>query len=432
MGDYRPNGQIRCTKRNRFRVTCRQGSTVDPVSPPRTDNHRLRVHQFAAALLVVAFFLGTVIAGSVAFQPGVVIDETRNRAYVMGFDGGVDAVDLIMGGTIWSVPINAKPLGMHGSLLVVQQEVLGDDHLNVAFLEVDNAGDMVLTSRMPLPAKVKPLIAERLGERFSAHTITRSDELFITWQYQMRPRSGSHGGSREAIQSVKTTTGAFGIDLETGFAIVLEDYSILEPSPLVLPSGMNQPVHAGETRLAPSKAGNVFFAHHPTHRDPAGRRTVQRWRAEDGQQLTDLTISDPLMSFKLVSSNSPHYLASGVLEQDSQLWARFTWNVYNLETGAMVGQSRSHIAAAPFFITGNLIIHELQPSGHLDGDKYLEAPRRLVAVSLEDGLELWNRPLRDLRYHGVMPPGRGGEAPSSRKRGKTDTTKRDEKREGEQ
>jgi hypothetical protein len=339
----------------------------------------------------------------------VVIDVDGATAYTMAPGGSVEAIDLATGGVAWTSQVAAKPLGLHAGLLVAQAEIPRKDILRLVLLDTSAGGQLKTRTDLVMPDKVRASIGESAGKRFEVRAISSGDDLYVAWEYRSQSVSGLRLGPGITLDR-KKVDGTVRLDPETGVTVPVALDELQTAPTQELPSILQQLYEAGELSMQPARAGDVLYAFDPTAGDLSGRRTIRRWQTGSGEPLPPIRTSTADVSFKLASSNSPHFLASGAVGQGARRWERFAWEVYDLETGASLGETRSHVAAAPFVIWNGMLIHELQPHAQRDGDSWIEEPRQLKAIALSDGAERWRRPLRDLRFRGFLPPVGGGSA----------------------
>jgi hypothetical protein len=147
--------------------------------------------------------------------------------------------------------------------------------------------------------------------------------------------------------------------------------------------------------------------------DTGGQRTIlRRWRLDTGEPLPDVVLFGRELTFRYPSADSRHLLASTLVETKPQV--TYLWVIFSPETGARAAEVRTPSPAAWFFISGSRLIHESPLQRRLvDGD-WVEEPRKLRAIDLESGAELWNWPIRYTAYRGPYPPvgpGRRGTPP---------------------
>jgi hypothetical protein len=80
------------------------------------------------------------------------------------------------------------------------------------------------------------------------------------------------------------------------------------------------------------------------------------------------------------------------------------WSIYSMTTGDRVTEIHMPAPAAQFFNrTGSL--HYLAPATVVStgGQLKIDQPRRLSAMDLKTGKELWSRPIRETAYLGPYP-----------------------------
>ena len=84
---------------------------------------------------------------------------------------------------------------------------------------------------------------------------------------------------------------------------------------------------------------------------------------------------------------------SGVTNENKPLW-----DVFSLETGELVADARSEIRGGSFFLSYPYHVHIIGAKAHiLDGKKVFE-PKKIRAIDLQTGAEVWVRPVHNIRY----------------------------------
>ena len=138
--------------------------------------------------------------GNSAFElhPGVIVDPTRSRAYVMSPGSAIDAVDLVSGKEIWNTKVAAKPLGVFGRRLVAQAEGAGDGNtLTVVMIDPATGARMLSSPRAPPPG-VRPSISETMGGEFLAIAVAAGADPIVSWRFVQRPTRGVRPGADDS------------------------------------------------------------------------------------------------------------------------------------------------------------------------------------------------------------------------------------------
>jgi hypothetical protein len=83
------------------------------------------------------------------------------------------------------------------------------------------------------------------------------------------------------------------------------------------------------------------------------------------------------------------------------------WSIYSMATGDKVAEMHMAAPAAQFFIRDGGLFY-IEPATFVKAGSQLKVdqPRKLSAIELKTGRELWSRPLRETAYLGPYPAGR--------------------------
>jgi hypothetical protein len=150
------------------------------------------------------------------------------------------------------------------------------------------------------------------------------------------------------------------------------------------------------------QAGSVLAATSMVGDAGQGRLVLKRWEAQTGAPLADITLTDAAYHLRLPSTDGRHLLVSR--KSDANAAAGYTFQLYSLETGKLLGSLEERRSHAFGFVLGNSFVYESLPSASRQGDAWVSTPRQLRAVDLTSGAALWQRPVRDLSYRGPYRP----------------------------
>jgi len=83
------------------------------------------------------------------------------------------------------------------------------------------------------------------------------------------------------------------------------------------------------------------------------------------------------------------------------------WSIYSMATGDKIAELHMPAPAAQFFIRNDSLYY-LVPATvvRAGGQLKIDQPRRLSAIDLKTGAELWSRPIRETAYLGPYPASR--------------------------
>jgi hypothetical protein len=340
-------------------------------------------------------------ANSFEFRPGVIVDPDRPAVYLMKPQGGIDAVDLSSGKLVWTTTQAAKPLLLYGNLLVAQAEVSGRSGvLRIVGLNTKDGGKIGPHADVELPEGVSASIEDGLGTSFRASARIHEGALIVSWLFSEQPISGAYLGADATAP--RQVTGVARIELETGRVDPLASDKAPPPNGRQLPDNIARLVESGALPGRLWRVGNILVT--PARiRDKDGERIIlKRWDGETGETLPEITFFSNGLTIRYPSADNRHLLMSKLVETDPQV--KYLWVIFSLETGTRVAEVRNFEPAAWFFISGSSLIHEVQPQSRLVKGVGIEEPRKLRAINLESGAELWNWPIRDTAYRGSYPP----------------------------
>lgn len=311
-----------------------------------------------------------------AFQlsPGVVIDPVQRRAFIMSPSGEIDAVGLSGGQRLWSTKAAAKPLGVVGRNLLGQAEPSNTENaLKIVVMEASTGRQMVVSTR-ELPAGVRASVVETLKGRFVVTSqAAGGTDAVVSWQFLGRPRKGMRPDTKDTL----TPSGG----------------AALHPPPPAAIAVARGDAQSGTYRLdlstgATSSVNGVGLALLHDIRQPVLNVTERLAGLPENQFL---------------SADGRHILVSERVGDD-RVWEKYKLTIYERDTGERVGEFRSHLSMAPFFVTDSSVIYETGAYVRRTGTQMTEEPLKIRAVDLNSGRELWSREVRDTAYHGPFPP----------------------------
>jgi hypothetical protein len=295
--------------------------------------------------------------------PGVVVDSAGGQIYSMDVEGGIKALDVKTGEVLWESRDAAKPLGFSGEQLIGQVERgTQANALEVARLD-PHTGRAIASVSAPLPSKVVPSVVPNLKGDFSAFAdgLPNGDTI-ISWQYVDRTPRALPPGTKPTLPPASGT-----------------------PSR----SSTQQQVSRGAFKLSEMTG------------------TLETMSAADAStpppQVTSSQPSGDAKNREFLSADGRDYLVSARSNGDSGT-QKYTLTVYDRQTRSLLGEFKSSVAVVPFFVTGSKAIYEIGPSVQRTSEGLIQRPRRIQAVDLKTGNEVWTTPIRDSTYRGPYPP----------------------------
>jgi hypothetical protein len=86
------------------------------------------------------------------------------------------------------------------------------------------------------------------------------------------------------------------------------------------------------------------------------------------------------------------------------VWDKYVWTIYDAGSGERLGQVKSHVRYAPFFVTGTLLVMTTGPGLRHTGQGLVEEPLQMKAFDLTTGQVAWTQPIRDTANRLPPPP----------------------------
>jgi hypothetical protein len=367
--------------------------------------------------------------GIFEFRSGVIVDSDRAVSYLMNPYAGIDALDLNSGKILWTTNYAQKPLLLMGNTLVAHTDPGDRDGvLQLALLDIEQAGLCRTREDIGLPAGVRASIDDGLGANFrlevwpapSEAMMDRAaaddsttdqatsagampDGFMIAWTYGEQPIEGRETQAKDDLRSERRQEGAAWIDLRTGDVYAVDFRLKPEACAPPLPASLARLDEAGALPRPLWRAGDIFAAVVQVRRDGVARSVLKRWRAATGDSLADVPLDVLDYTVRYPSADHRHFLMSR-RDKTSLDHVGYDWIVFSLASGGPVAKLKLGIPAAWFFVTGPLLVHEVQSQVQMnDGSAILE-PRKLRALDLQTGEVKWVWALRDTAYRGSLPP----------------------------
>jgi hypothetical protein len=298
--------------------------------------------------------------------PGVIVDINRGLAYVMNTDGGIDAVNLQNGSTTWSTTAAEKPLALVNERLICQApSTQPTAELKIVILDVTQNGSVITSASISLPSGVHVAIDQTLTSTFTTRAGIVDGDVFLSWEYMHQPVQGVPPPD---LQSVKKKE--------------------LPAEPIMRRS------EKGTLRINPSSGRMSVLSDTETGLAPSIKAVPDIPAAE---RLKDL----PQPQF--LSADAAHIMVS-IAVADNNTWNRYRWTIYDRASAEKVAETDNHLSFAPFFITGNRLIYITNPYSRRTEKGLIDEPLKLRCLNMQDGSELWSKPVRDTAYRGPFPP----------------------------
>jgi hypothetical protein len=319
----------------------------------------------------------TATVSSFQLSPGIVVNLTRHEAYVTSPEGGIVAVNLDKGTQVWRTSEAVKPLALAGGLLVSQAEPAGArNELKIVALDATE-GHPVIERSVQLPAGVMASIGQTQKGTFSAEARPVGGDATVSWEYAERLVQGIRpGGPASYLGEATPST------------------EPRAPAPAPPGSEPEQQATRGTFRID-LQSGDI------TPEAPAPKAAPSPQALDLDPQARLAGIPAP----QFVSMDGRHILSSHRIADDT-VWEKYLWEIYDRDTGQHLGQFRTHVRVAPFFVLDSRVVYETSPYARLTpAGAVEEQPRQIRAVDLQTGRELWSQPVRETIQRAAPPPG---------------------------
>jgi hypothetical protein len=338
----------------------------------------------AVALVAAPLFAwsqGT--ASSFQLTPGIVVDLDKNQAYVMRPEGGVLALDLSHGAEVWSSVAAAKPLTLAGDILVSQAEPEGrGNELKIVSLSTSEEGRQIFEKTIPLPPAVKTSVTRSVTQSFNAEAHVAAGEAAVSWQYKERIAQGMRAG-HEVLPGEAGPTES---ELPPGALREEREHGGESTAPKVMDGAFRLNLQSGA--VTPQRPDRAALA------APLTGRAV---RLAAGAALAG--VSQP----QFVSADGRYVLSAERAPNGSAL-EQYVWTLYDRSTGERIGQFKTHVHYAPFFVTGTELVYQIGPFERSTDTGVVEEPAQIGGVDLKTGNTLWVAPIRDIVDRTSPPP----------------------------
>jgi hypothetical protein len=89
---------------------------------------------------------------------------------------------------------------------------------------------------------------------------------------------------------------------------------------------------------------------------------------------------------------------------DDTVWDKYVWTVYDAASGERLGQVKSHVRYAPFFVTGTTLVTVSGPGLRQTEQGAVAEPLQITALDLTTGDVAWTQAIRDTVNRLPPPP----------------------------
>jgi len=302
--------------------------------------------------------------GPFELSTGVIVDPAGGRIYAMDPEHGIEALNLATGERIWVTKEAAKPIGWVAGRLIGQPETSEiPNRLTIVAIN-PTTGSKIVTGGMTLPGDVRASVTESLKGDFKAVAGLADGDAVVSWQFTKRSPNALPPGTRSTLPAPagivpstvidRTNNGVFRMNLTTGVV-----------------SPMN----------------------------PMESKTVNQVLMEE-----HLAPEQPNISDRQFPSADGRYVLVSTQTGDDKEMNKYTLTVYERETKARLGEFKSQVSLVPFFVWKSLVVYETSPYIQRTDDNVRGQPRKIRAIDLKTGREIWSAEIRDAKYRGPFPP----------------------------
>jgi hypothetical protein len=333
-------------------------------------------------------------ASAFEFAQAAVVDSGESVGYLMAPGARVDEVDLSSGDVLAISTRGSKPLLLFGDVLLTQADVHDqNERLRLVGL---NSKDLSVTFEIDvaLPYDVPASIDDRLGASFYVGARVDSGEIVVQWRSVQRRISGA-----PTNEPAHVTTGWAQIDPNDGrlTGSGVGEPPVRESREGELPAIVRNLVDSGVLASQPCQVDDLVAAIEYRKDDGATTVRLRRWHRQTGESLPDVELFGSERTFRNFSADCRYLLAS-------RATGGWLWSIYSITLGNRIAEVHMSLPASQFFISKTSLIYVLPAVfGRVDGQLRLNQPRKLLAVDLNTGKELWSRPIRETTYLGPFP-----------------------------
>jgi hypothetical protein len=360
----------------------------------------------SGALLSVSVLFGAPLpeqAGTVPI-PGGIADGAGKRGYITGEKGGVEAVDLETGKTLWSSAAAQKPLALVGGKLLAQAQEMGKPN-QVRVITFDAEGGKVRESE-PVVFPDWVVIGLTYGRSFTSRGEVQKGDLYLHWQ----ARAWYAGGARPTPQieqaARKNADGVARVNLETGKVEMLAKDLGLETEPK-LPAALekitSQQYWTGaDWKTKPLVTGSVVAVLTQEGKGDQATLSLRRWELATGKELETLKLMEGKSLWPQVTLEGSHVFVHQALPKEKLPEGDYAWWVFSLATGKQVAKLPYGPMEGAAVLGTKVLIGGADPgAGPPRGPFGAPQPRALRAIELATGKELWKHALEP---HRTLPP----------------------------
>ncbi len=340
------------------------------------------------SLLVLMAACGITLAAPNArafeFAQGVIVDALHSVVYMSNAEARIDAVSLVDSKVIATSTRRANPLLLYNTVLLTAAQ----DRINA--LSVVGLTTKDLTPKfeveLPLPSRV------RAGSFYVGARIWRN-EIIVQWRSIRRPISAI-----PTREPAVVTTGFARVDPATGRLIAAGEGEppVASVPKFAIPAIVQKLADEGKLASPLCSVDNLVAALQYVEENGKNRLVLRHWHKDTGKSMRVASLFDSEFTFRNFSRDCRHLLASKAMDG-------WVWHIYSTITGKQIAEIHNALPGPEFFVSGGSLIYQSPASGEEIAGRLRVDPPRLVAINLDNGKELWARPIGETTYVGPYP-----------------------------
>jgi hypothetical protein len=336
--------------------------------------------------------------------PGGVADPAAKTAYVVNTAGGIDAIDLDKGATLWDTKDPARPVAVAAKKLVAQVPVAGKANV-VRLVVLDTAAKgKKLSESDPITFPDWVSVGGGYGRSFTSSGRAHDGALLLTWE----ARAWYAGGARPTPEIEKAArkheTGVAKVNLESGKVEMLPaDKAPPGPKlPKDLEKVSSQQYWTGsDWQTKPLVAGQVLAALEVKDQGSGkAAMSLKRWNLATGKEEEPVKLLEGKSLWPQVSADGRYLFVHQALVKEQLPEGDYAWWVFDLETGKQAAKlPYEGPLAEPVVLASRL--YYLVSGPRKFGPGPMVQPRSVKAVDLKTGKVAWEHAIEGVK---VLPP----------------------------
>jgi hypothetical protein len=316
------------------------------------------------------------------FAQGVIVDALHSVVYMSNAEARIDAVSLSNGEVITASTRGTKPLLLDDDVLLAAAEDRNDALTVVGLMTKDLKPKFEL--ELPLPSQVK-------SGSFYVGAHISGNQIIVQWRSIRRPFSAI-----PTTEPAVVTTGFARIDPATGRLVSAAEGEPPAPPRSEIPAAVQKLADEGKLASPLCPVDNLVAALQYVGENGKNRMILRRWRKDTGKSMPAADLFDSDFTFRSFSRDCRHLLASKAMDG-------WVWHIYSTINGKQIAEIQNALPGPEFFVSGGSLIYQSSASGEEIAGRLRIDPPRLVAINLNNGKELWARPIGETAYAGPYP-----------------------------